>query len=99
LDLAPSFEAVGQSEEAVFESQVHNHSLVMYDKDWIEKFDFSIPPPDATLTPMPTTPMTPLVTPMTQMFFAADRGQEVNELMLMTETAEQEMASNLGPTL
>ena len=45
------------NEVTIFESQLRNHSLTMYDQDWVTKFDFSVPPPSRTSTSVPSTPV------------------------------------------
>lgn len=47
---------------AVFETQIRNHSLTLYDEDWLKKFDFTIPPP---VVSTPTTPVRTTFPPVT----------------------------------
>jgi hypothetical protein len=44
------------NEVTIFESQIRNNSLAMYDADWLKKFDFTVPPPNMT-TSVPSTPV------------------------------------------
>lgn len=34
------------SELSVFEAQIHNHRLALYDPTWLQKFNFGVPPPN-----------------------------------------------------